>query len=107
MRWAGHVARMGEDSLQRGQIGTIWPRWREAAVAVHNTAVYNMAKGTKKKDRRILSNESEADIVVSMFVQLHWQMFVSHLFKNVQKFFRRKSLSLLDSVKFPRNTSSN
>jgi hypothetical protein len=45
-------------------------------------SVYNMTKGTKNKI--ILQNESEADIVVSMFVQLHWQMFVSYLFKNVQ-----------------------
>jgi hypothetical protein len=50
-----------------------------------------MAKGTKIK--RILPNESEADTVVSIFVQLYWQLCmcvcvcvcVWHVKKTVQK----------------------
>ena len=61
--------------------------------------VYNMAKGAK--NTTILPSDGEADIVVSMFVQLHWQMFVSHLFKNVQIFQKEQLQSNRQIQKFP------
>jgi len=60
-----------------------------------------MAKG--RKHRRILLNESEPYIVMSIYVQLNWQIVVSYLLKNVLNF--PEESVYLPVQNFPRNKS--